>query len=64
MNKQIIIKSAQEAIKNEISGIKKLSTIIDDNFSKILVKLSKVKGKIIFTGIGKSAHIAKKYRVL
>ena len=47
MNKKIIIKSAQEAIKNEISGIKKLSTIIDDNFSKILVKLSKVKGKII-----------------
>ena len=60
MNKKIIIKSAQEAIKNEISGIKKLSTIIDDNFSKILLKLSKVKGKIIFTGIGKSAHIAQK----
>jgi arabinose-5-phosphate isomerase len=60
MDKKLIIKSAREAIKNEISGIKKLSTIIDDNFSKILVKLSKVKGKIIFTGIGKSAHIAQK----
>ena len=60
MDKKIIIKSAREAIKNEIGGIKKLSTIIDDNFSKILIKLSKVKGKIIFTGIGKSAHIAQK----
>jgi arabinose-5-phosphate isomerase len=60
MDKKLIIKSAREAIKNEISGIKKLSTVIDDNFSKILVKLSKVKGKIIFTGIGKSAHIAQK----
>ena len=60
MDKKLIIKSAREAIKNEVSGIKKLSAIIDDNFSKILIKLSKVKGKIIFTGIGKSAHIAQK----
>ena len=60
MDKKLIIKSALEAIKNEVSGIKKLPTIIDNNFSKIIVKLSKVKGKIIFTGIGKSAHIAQK----
>ena len=60
MDKKLIIKSARVAIKSEISGIKKLSTVIDDNFSKILIKLSKVKGKIIFTGVGKSAHIAQK----
>ena len=60
MNKKIIIKNAKKVIDTEISGIKKLSKIIDSNFLEVLDKLSKVKGKVIFTGIGKSAHVAQK----
>ena len=60
MNNKIIIKSANEVLKTELSGIKKLSIIINDNFSEVIKKISMVKGKVIFTGIGKSAHIARK----
>ena len=60
MKNKLIIKKARDAVNTEIIGIKKLSRIIDSNFTKILIKLSKIKGKVVFTGIGKSAHIAQK----
>ncbi len=60
MDKKTIISNAKKVINTELAGIKKLSKILDDNFSKILLKLSRVRGKVIFTGIGKSAHIAEK----
>ena len=60
MENKLIIKTALDVLKTEIIGIKKLSKIIDSNFSSIIKRLSKTKGKVIFTGIGKSGHIAKK----
>ena len=60
MENKLIIKTADNALKTELNGIKKLSKIINSNFSDIIIKLSKVKGRVIFTGIGKSGHIAKK----
>ena len=60
MDKKIIISNAKKVIITETEGIKKLSKILNDNFLKILIKLSKVRGKVVFTGIGKSAHIALK----
>jgi arabinose-5-phosphate isomerase len=60
MENKLLIKNAKDAINAEIIGIKKLSRIIDSNFTKILIKLSKIKGRVVFTGIGKSAHIAQK----
>ena len=60
MKKKIIINNAKKVIITETDGIKKLSKILNENFLKILIKLSKVKGKVVFTGIGKSAHIAQK----
>ena len=60
MDKKIIISNAKKVIITETDGIKKLSKILNDNFLKILIKLSKVRGKVVFTGIGKSAHIAQK----
>ena len=60
MKNKLIIKKARDAVNTEIIGIKKLSRIIDSNFTKILIKLSKIKGRVVFTGIGKSAHIAQK----
>jgi arabinose-5-phosphate isomerase len=60
MKKKIIINNAKKVIITETDGIKKLSKILNENFLKILIKLSKVRGKVVFTGIGKSAHIAQK----
>ena len=60
MDKKIIISNAKKVIITETDGIKKLSKILNENFLKILIKLSKVRGKVVFTGIGKSAHIAQK----
>ena len=60
MENKLIIKTALDVLKTEIIGIKKLSKIIDNNFSSIIKRLSNSKGKVIFTGIGKSGHIAKK----
>ena len=60
MDKKIIINNAKKVLISEIAGIKKLSKILDDSFLEIALKLSKVNGKVVFTGIGKSAHIAQK----
>jgi arabinose-5-phosphate isomerase len=60
MDNKLIIKTAQDVINTELTGIKKLSKIIDSNFSNVIKRLSKVKGKVIFTGIGKSGLIAQK----
>ena len=60
MENKLIIKTAQDVINTELTGIKKLSKIIDSNFSNVIKRLSKVKGKVIFTGIGKSGLIAQK----
>ena len=60
MENKIIIKTANDVLGTELIGIKKLSKLINNNFSKVINKISKTKGKVIFTGIGKSGHIAKK----
>ena len=60
MENKLIIKTAKDVLKTELSGIQKLSKVLDNDFSNIINKLSKVRGRVIFTGIGKSGHIAKK----
>ena len=60
MESKLIIKTANDVLGTELIGIKKLSKILNVNFSRIINKISKTKGKVIFTGVGKSGHIAKK----
>ncbi len=50
----------KSVIETEISGAKKLFKSINSDFVKAVKKLSKIKGKIIVTGVGKSGHIASK----
>jgi len=59
-NSSDIKKVALETIALESDSIKNLSKVIDDNFVKIVETLFKSKGKIILTGIGKSAIIGMK----
>ena len=60
MQNNKIIKDAIEVINTEISAVKKLNKKINKNFSNSILALSKTKGRVIITGIGKSGHIASK----
>ena len=60
MIKKKIINRAKKTLSTEIKEIQSLSKIFNDNFYKVVILLSKVKGRVIVTGIGKSAHIGNK----
>ena len=50
----------KSVIETELSGVKKLFKSINTDFVRAVNKLSKIKGKVIVTGVGKSGHIASK----
>jgi len=60
MIKKKILNRAKKTLSTEIKEIQNLSKIFNDNFYKAVMLLSKVKGRVIVTGIGKSAHIGNK----
>lgn len=55
-----IIKLAKETILQEAESIKRLAEYIDKDFEKVVKLIYKSKGRVIVTGIGKSANIANK----
>ena len=61
MNKdKQIIDIANTVIDDEVEALIGLKEHIDKNFSEIVNIICKCKGRLIFTGIGKSGHISKK----
>ena len=60
MIKKKIINRAKKTLSTEIKEIQNLSKIFNNNFYSAVILLSKVKGRVIITGIGKSAHIGNK----
>ena len=60
MNKSKILKIAKKTLSTEIKELKNLSKIFNTNFYKAVILLSKIKGRVIVTGVGKSAHIGNK----
>ena len=60
MTKSKIINRAKKTLSTEIKEIQKLSKIFNKTFYNAVILLSKVKGRVIVTGIGKSAHIGNK----
>ena len=60
MVKKKILNRARKTLSTEIKEIQSLSKIFNDNFYRAVMLLSKVKGRVIITGIGKSAHIGSK----
>ena len=61
MNKKIkILKSAKKAFSKELASIKTLSSTINNNFYKAVETINKLKGRVIVTGGGKSAHVGNK----
>ena len=60
MKKNKIITSAKKTLSTELKGIKTLSKIFNNNFNNAVKTIFNTKGKVIVTGIGKSAHIGNK----
>ncbi|MEG0796080.1 MAG: KpsF/GutQ family sugar-phosphate isomerase [Odoribacter sp.] len=55
-----IKKIAKKVIADEAMAIQNLANYIDDDFEKVVNLIYKTKGRVIITGIGKSAIIAQK----
>ena len=50
----------KEVVQTEINALKKLKQSINYDFDKIVSAILKCKGKVIFSGVGKSGIISKK----
>jgi arabinose-5-phosphate isomerase len=59
-NNNSIINTAKETILIESNAIANLANLLDDNFAKAITCILASKGRVIVTGIGKSANIANK----
>lgn len=55
-----ILEIAHRTISIETEALKKLSTQLSSDFSKLVKKILTLKGRVIVTGVGKSAIIAQK----
>ncbi|WP_207425369.1 SIS domain-containing protein [Pedobacter sp. SYSU D00535] len=55
-----IIQIAQRTLKTEVEGISGLIPQLNNDFVVIIEKILKIKGRVIITGVGKSAIIAQK----
>ena len=55
-----IINIAKQVIDDEVEALVGLKDFIDEGFEQIVNIICDCKGRIIFTGIGKSGHISKK----
>lgn len=60
MDKQSIRKIALHTIELEANAISGLAALLDDHFDKVVTALFHLKGRVIVSGIGKSALIAQK----
>jgi len=60
MEPQEIIQYATKVVSEEAEAVAKLTEYLDDNFVKAVQEIIKCKGRVIVTGIGKSAIIGQK----
>ena len=60
MDKKSIIEFGREVIQLQSESIRAISKFIDDNFEKAIQIILKSNGRVVVTGIGKSAIIANK----
>ncbi len=58
--KEYIKALAVKTIESEASSIKNLAKLVDDDFYKCVDLIYNISGRVIITGIGKSANIANK----
>jgi arabinose-5-phosphate isomerase len=51
---------AKNVLQQESAAIERLTSLIDDDFEKCVAAILQIRGRVVVTGIGKSAHIAGK----
>jgi len=51
---------ARNVLLNESEAVKKCAERIDDNFERVVTEILRLEGRVVLTGIGKSAIIANK----
>ena len=56
----MFLKISKNIIEEEAKGLLLLAKSLDTNYNKVLSLISKANGNIIFSGVGKSGHIARK----
>ena len=54
------LKIGKEVVQSELNALKKLKKSLNKDFEKIVNSILKCKGKVIFSGVGKSGIISKK----
>ena len=59
-NNKKIINSANRTLSRELSSIRNLKSTFNNNFCEAVNIIYNTKGKIVITGVGKSAHIGNK----
>jgi len=59
-NNKKIINSANRALSRELSSIKNLKSTFNSSFCNAVNLIFNIKGKVVITGVGKSAHIGNK----
>ncbi len=59
-NNKKIINSANRTLSRELSSIKNLKSTFNENFCRAVNLIYNTKGKVVITGVGKSAHIGNK----
>ena len=59
-NNKKIINSANRALARELSSIKNLISTFNSSFCNAVNLIFNTKGKVVITGVGKSAHIGNK----
>ena len=60
MNKKLYISVAKKAANIQINELRKIKKVFNNSFVKAVELILNCKGKVIFSGIGKSAAVAKK----
>ncbi len=58
--KKTIINSAKKTLSTEVKGLRTLSNTFNNTFYNAVKTIYNTKGRVIVTGIGKSAHIGNK----
>jgi arabinose-5-phosphate isomerase len=51
---------AREVLRTEIAALEQLNQKLGADFTKAVLALGEIKGRVVVTGIGKSGHIARK----
>ena len=59
-NNKKIINSANRTLARELSSIKNLKSTFNSSFCNAVNLIFNIKGKVVITGVGKSAHIGNK----